>query len=158
MFKKYLIFSLVIAFVLSFAVIPIYTHADLTSDALTGGVTGASLGSTSGSTSSSSSSSSSCKKPSDIGELFTYALCLLGSGVVPFLIGLGLVLFLIGVVNYVRAGDNEEKRQAGRDLMIFGIVALFVMVGVWGLVKILYNTFFDTSFSVNSGSPIQFVK
>jgi hypothetical protein len=49
----------------------------------------------------------------------------------------------------VRAGDNEEKRQAGRDLMWFGIIALFVMIGVWGFVNILYHTFFgrDTQFS-----------
>lgn len=107
---------------------------------------------------SANSSSSSCKKPTNLTELFDYALCLLGSGVIPFLVGLGLVIFLVGVVSYVRAGDNEEKRQAGRDLMIFGIVALFVMVGVWGFVKILYTSFFDSSFEVNSSSPIKFTK
>lgn len=90
-----------------------------------------------------------CRPPTTIMDLLGQALCILDGYVVPFLIGLGLVLFLVGVINYVRSGDNEEKRQAGRDLMWFGIVALFVMIGVWGFVNLLFNTFFgqDSQFS-----------
>lgn len=90
-----------------------------------------------------------CVTPVDIIGLFKLALCVLDGYVVKFLIALGLIIFLIGVLNYVRSGDNEEKRQAGRDLMWFGIIALFVMIGVWGFVNILYHTFFgrDTQFS-----------
>ncbi len=90
-----------------------------------------------------------CVPPKNIEGLFKLGLCILGDFVVPFLIGLGLIMFLVGVVNYVRAGDNEEKRTAGRDLMWFGIVALFVMIGVWGFVNILFYSFFgsDTQFS-----------
>jgi len=89
-----------------------------------------------------------CTTPNDIETLFTYALCILSGNIIPFLIGLGLILFLIGVVGYVAAGDNEEKRTAGRDLMWFGIIALFVMIGVWGFVKIL-----TTSFGFEYGLP-----
>jgi len=87
------------------------------------------------------SSTSSCTTPTDIASLFCYALCILSGYVVPFLIGLGTILFLVGVLNYVRAGDNEEKRAAGRDMMWFGIVSLFVMISVWGFVKVLSTTF-----------------
>lgn len=83
---------------------------------------------------------SGCTAPVDIAALFIYATCLLQRFVVPFLVGLALVLFLAGIVKYVASGDNEEKRDAGKGLMLFGIIALFVMIGVWGLVKILYNT------------------
>lgn len=83
---------------------------------------------------------SGCTAPVDIAALFIYATCLLQRFVVPFLVGLALVLFLAGIVKYVASGDNEEKRDAGKGLMLFGIIALFVMIGVWGLVKILYDT------------------
>ncbi len=90
-------------------------------------------------------SSAGCPAPKNIGELFAMAICVLTKYVVPFLFALALVMFLVGVVKYVKAGDNEESREAGRGLMLFGIIALFVMVGVWGFVEILYNSFFGGS-------------
>jgi hypothetical protein len=57
---------------------------------------------------------------------------------VPFAIGLGVVVFLFGVVRYITAGAGEEK-AAARNLMIYGIIALFVMVSVWGLVNFIGN-------------------
>jgi hypothetical protein len=97
-----------------------------------------------------SSSSRGCNTPTDIPGLFEYALCVLDSGVVPFLIGLGLILFLAGVVQFVAAGDNEEKRQGGRNMMIFGIISLFVMVSVWGFVNILSRSFFGGDSEIQS--------
>jgi hypothetical protein len=61
--------------------------------------------------------------------------------VVKVLIGAALVLFLYGVVKYISSGDNEEERKKGKDLIIYGIIGLFVMVSVWGLVNILAGTF-----------------
>lgn len=61
--------------------------------------------------------------------------------VVPLLIALAVVFFLWGVLKFVTAGGDEEKRAQGRDTMIYGIIAIFVMVSVWGLVKILEDTF-----------------
>lgn len=81
-------------------------------------------------------------RPRNIGELFEFTLCLLQGSVVPFLVGLGLIIFLFGVLKYVSAGDNEEKRESGRGMMIFGIIALFVMISVWGFVRILHQSFF----------------
>lgn len=60
---------------------------------------------------------------------------------VPLLIALAVVIFLWGVVQYITAGGDEEKKKKGRDTMIWGIVGLFVMVAVWGLVWLLINTF-----------------
>lgn len=78
----------------------------------------------------------------DFTEVFTYLLCVMDSGIIPLLISIGLIIFLAGVIRFVSAGDDEEKRQGGRQMMIFGIIALFVMVGVWGFVNMLSNTFF----------------
>lgn len=92
-----------------------------------------------------STNNTTCPKPQNIGELFEFAICLMSYNVIPFLISLGLIMFLVGLVKFISAGDNEEKREGGRGLMIFGIIALFVMISVWGLVRILHNTFFDSS-------------
>lgn len=95
-------------------------------------------------------SSGSCHVPTNIGELFNYALCILDSSVVPFLVGLGLILFLAGVLRFVSSGDNEEARQGGRNMMMFGIISLFVMVSIWGFVNILSRTFFGTDSEIQS--------
>lgn len=60
---------------------------------------------------------------------------------VPLLIGLALVAFLYGAVIYLFSAGSPEKRQDGRQFMLYGLVTLFVMVSVWGLVSILSQTF-----------------
>lgn len=60
---------------------------------------------------------------------------------VPLIIGVAVVILLIAIVNYIRAGEEEEKRDKAKSLMIYGIVGLFVMVSLWGLVAILSGTF-----------------
>jgi uncharacterized membrane protein len=56
---------------------------------------------------------------------------------VTIVIAIGLLTFLWGVVGYITAGADEEKRGQARNLMIYGIIGLFVMVAVWGLVYLV---------------------
>jgi len=70
-------------------------------------------------------------------------ICRIGSilnTIIPFLIVLGVLYFAWGVVSYVIGGDEEAKTK-GRDRMIYGVIGLAVIVGVWGLVGILNRTF-----------------
>ncbi|MEN9647926.1 MAG: hypothetical protein RLY57_730 [Candidatus Parcubacteria bacterium] len=59
---------------------------------------------------------------------------------IPIVIGAAVLLFLFGILKFVFAGD-DESRKAARGFMILGIVALAVMVSVWGLVRFLQSTF-----------------
>lgn len=67
----------------------------------------------------------------------------------PFLVGLALVFFIIGVLKYIMAQDNESGRTAARQMMVNGIIALFVIVSVWGLVLVIAETI-----NVHPGTPI----
>jgi len=61
---------------------------------------------------------------------------------VPLIIGAALVGFLYGLAMRIfKAGDKDGYKQGGQ-LMLWGIVTLFVMVSVWGLVGILQQMFF----------------
>jgi hypothetical protein len=60
--------------------------------------------------------------------------------VIPLIIALGVLYFVFGVVSYVIGADEEAKKK-GRDRIIYGIIGLAVIVGVWGLVGILNRTF-----------------
>jgi hypothetical protein len=53
----------------------------------------------------------------------------------PLVVGLALLAFFWGVAQFIWGGD--DKRAEGKQHMIWGIVGLFVMVSVWGLVGFL---------------------
>jgi len=84
------------------------------------------------------------------GDLINYATCTISKSVVPLLFALATMLFIWGVVQYVIGADSEEKRTKGRNFIIWGIIGLAVMAGLWGLVKIFGDTF-------NVGNGTQFV-
>ena len=42
---------------------------------------------------------------------------------------------------------DEEKKGVAKEKMIYGIIALFVMVSVWGIVNVLSGTFGFTTTS-----------
>ena len=85
----------------------------------------------------------------------------LGIYFVALISGLSVLVFIFGVVKYISKGDSEEGRKNGKTFMLSGIIGLFVMFGVWGLVAILANTFdvptvvpqFDSNSSIGSSLP-----
>ncbi len=59
--------------------------------------------------------------------------------IIGLLIAIGLVVFLYGVVEFLAGADNQEKREQGKKHMIWGIIGLFIMVGVFGLMEVVVN-------------------
>ena len=58
---------------------------------------------------------------------------------IPIIMTLALVGFFYGLAMYIFKADEDKEK--GQQIMIWGIIALFVMVAVWGLVQVLVNTF-----------------
>jgi len=56
---------------------------------------------------------------------------------VPVVIGLAILLFLWGLARYMLNQDDAEARAGARSIMLWGIVIIFVMVALWGLVNLL---------------------
>lgn len=59
---------------------------------------------------------------------------------VVFLIALAVVWFIWNVIRYTMSSD-EEKRGEAKNQMVWGIVAIAVIISIWGLVAILQNIF-----------------
>lgn len=60
----------------------------------------------------------------------------------PIIVGFALLVFFWGLAVYVMNFSAEEKdKKKGRDIMTYGLLTLFVIVSVWGLVQILQETF-----------------
>lgn len=61
------------------------------------------------------------------------------------IVGAALVAFLFGILKLsFFDGQKPEAREQARKFMFWGIVSLFVMVSVWGLVKLLQVSFFNS--------------
>ena len=76
-----------------------------------------------------------------LGDLLNYATCFIYSSAIPLIIALAVAMFIWGIVQYVINGDEEAKKAKGKQFMIWGIIGLVVMFGVWGIVKIVGTTF-----------------
>ncbi|AKM84201.1 TPA: hypothetical protein DCZ46_03990 [Candidatus Campbellbacteria bacterium] len=59
--------------------------------------------------------------------------------IVPIVISLAVILFLWGLIGFITKAGADQK--AAREQMIWGIIILFVMVSIWGLVALIQNTF-----------------
>lgn len=59
-----------------------------------------------------------------------------------------VVFFLWNIAEGIRKGDSSDERSEMKTRALWGIIAIAVMVSLWGLVSILMNTF-----GIRAGSP-----
>ena len=50
------------------------------------------------------------------------------------------VVFVWGAISYILGSDNEEKRTTGSQHMLWGIIGMFIIVAVGGIISIIKNT------------------
>lgn len=69
---------------------------------------------------------------------------------IPILIGLAVLLFLWGLLRYVISRDDNSRKEAV-SVITYGVIVLFVMVSVWGLVNLVARTL---GINIQTNSPI----
>lgn len=72
-------------------------------------------------------------------DILVWVKCIITAVIIPLIFTLAFLFFLWNVIRFMNASDNTKKEEA-KERMWWGIIALFVMVGVWGIIKILSNT------------------
>lgn len=65
--------------------------------------------------------------------------------IIPLLVLTATVVLLYGITRYIMSGEDEQKVGEARNLIIYGIISLAVMVVVWALVHVLASAIFGTS-------------
>lgn len=63
----------------------------------------------------------------------------IGNVVIELLIAFAVIYIIVTVVRFIMS--DGEKRGELRTSILWGIVGLFVILSIWGLVRILTNTF-----------------
>lgn len=66
---------------------------------------------------------------------------IVATAIAPVL-ALALLSFFLGVIQYLGAAQrSSEAAIKGRNVLVWGIVVLFVLVSIWGIVEIVRETF-----------------
>lgn len=60
---------------------------------------------------------------------------------IPLALALALLAFFWGLIKYIWGAGGGEAKAEGQKIMIAGIIGLFLMVAIWGIVGIIANTF-----------------
>jgi len=69
-----------------------------------------------------------------------------------FLFALAVVYFLYGVLEFLLNQTNDEKKTSGKSHMLWGVVGLTIMIGVFAIMNILLNTLGITYVDVKNGT------
>ncbi len=77
--------------------------------------------------------------------IFNSLTNLLALVVIPLMISICMAVFVVGIVRFIAAAGNPEQIQKAKDLIIWGLVGLLVMVAFYGIIQILLRTFFGVS-------------
>lgn len=59
---------------------------------------------------------------------------------IGLLFALAIVYFLYGVFEFLSNQANEEKKTTGKSHMMWGIIGITIMMGVWTILSIVLNT------------------
>lgn len=69
---------------------------------------------------------------------------------IPILVALALLVFIWGVLKYFIFGAGDEgKRAEAKNVMIYGLGGLVLIVAVWGIVNLLVKIL-----GVNTGTTV----
>lgn len=67
----------------------------------------------------------------------------------PVLVGLALLAFLWGLVKFIyRVGGDEKAVTDGKNLMLWGLIALFILVSLMGIIA-----FFQSDLGLTGPGP-----
>jgi len=69
--------------------------------------------------------------------------------IIPILIGLAVLMFIWGIFRYY-VSDNANTKKEAVKIIGYGVVSIFVMVSLWGLVNFLA---YSLNLDINAGNP-----
>ena len=59
---------------------------------------------------------------------------------IGLLFSLAVVYFIYGLAQYLLNPESEEVRKSSKTHMLWGIIGIFIMVSVYGIIDIIINT------------------
>ncbi len=75
--------------------------------------------------------------------------------IILLLLATAVIVLFWGIVQMIAGAESEEARSKGKRNILWGIIGMFIMLAVFGIMQIIVNTFgLETP---GGGSPIESV-
>jgi len=68
------------------------------------------------------------------------------------LFALAAVYFIYGVVKYLLSPDDVKIRESSKTHMLWGIIGMFIMFSVFGIMTLILNTLDEKDINLNEGN------
>lgn len=73
-----------------------------------------------------------------VADIIDAAYGIINGILIPLAFSLCLLYFFWGVAKYIKTGaQSEEAAKEGKNIMVWGIVGLFVAVSIWGIIAFI---------------------
>ncbi len=59
---------------------------------------------------------------------------------IPIAFGLAVLGFFYGLAIYIFSAGNESKKEEGKNIMLWGLIALFIIASVFGIIRLFQGT------------------
>lgn len=70
---------------------------------------------------------------------------------IPVLIGLAFLSYIWGITKFISKAGDASAHKEGKSLLIWGMVALFVLFSLWGIIRFLRG---EAEFGGDLGLPL----
>ena len=54
--------------------------------------------------------------------------------IIPVVMGIAVLVFFWGLVKFINNAGDPKAVEEGKSIMLWGMIALFVMVALWGII------------------------
>jgi heme/copper-type cytochrome/quinol oxidase subunit 2 len=65
----------------------------------------------------------------------------IGLAIIPFLGAVAFLVFVWGVARFIKSAGSEKEIKDSKNLIIWGIIGLFVLITIWGIITFLRGEF-----------------
>jgi len=60
--------------------------------------------------------------------------------IIGIIFALGFLLFVWGVARFLMQADDSNAREQGKKHIIYGLIGMFIMVSVYGILSVISGT------------------
>lgn len=81
-----------------------------------------------------------------IDDFFLRVQGFIGDILIPLIFAAALLMFIYGMFKFfILGGHNKESQEEGKQLILWAVIGLVLMVSIWGIVNIIAGGLFGAS-------------